>query len=196
MTEADTTNNHVQDKIWITSRVRMMAEKRLLKYNNWSLFLLAYYSVFTVLLSVFPDYFKSFYTYFDGIAVAASVAVLVASLVVGGFRFERTASLFRDCYLSLQRLYEDEGDSSSKQKPYADILMVCPNHSDGDYYDFLVSHIVLNGKKLSSAGEQIKCTWYMIISFYWRRTLFSVLIAILVLIPFAFAVGPLAAKCA
>lgn len=196
MSEGSTANNHVQDKIWITSRIRMMAEKRLLKYNNWSLFLLAYYSVFTVVLSVFSDYFKSFYTYFDGIAVAASVAVLVASLVVGGFRFERTASLYRDCYLSLQRLYEDEGDGSSKQKPYADILVVCPNHSDGDYYDFLVTHIFLDGKKVSSAGEQVKCTKYMIFSFVWRRIVFWTLITLLVLIPLAFAVGPLAAKLA
>lgn len=196
MSEDVPSNNYVQDKIWITSRVRMIAEKRLLQYNNWSLFLLAYYSVFTVVLSVFPNYFRSFYTYFDGIAVAASVAVLVASLVVGGFRFERTASLYRDCYLSLQRLYEDEGDISAKQKTYADILVVCPNHSDGDYYDFLVTHIVLDGKKVSSAGEQVKCTRYMIFSFFWRRIVFWTLIALLLLIPLAFAVGPLAAKCA
>lgn len=158
--------------------------------------MLAYYSVFTVLLSVFPDYFKSFYTYFNGIAVAASVAVLVASLVVGGFRFERTASLYRDCYLSLQRLYDDEGDGRSKQKLYADTLVVCPNHSDGDYYDFLVTHIFLDGKNVSSAGEQVKCTRYMIFSFVWRRIVFWTLIALLVLIPLAFAVGPLAVKSA
>lgn len=188
--------DHVRDKIWITSRIRMMSEKRLLRYNHWSLFLLAYYSVFTVVLSVFPDYFKSFYIYFDGIAVAASVAVLVASLVVGGFRFERTASLYRDCYLSLQRLYEDEGDGKSKQKPYADILVVCPNHSDGDYYDFLVTHIVLDGKKVSIAGEQVTCTKYMQFSFVWRRIVFWTLISLLVLIPLAFAVGPLAARSA
>ncbi|RWM06138.1 MAG: SLATT domain-containing protein [Mesorhizobium sp.] len=151
---------------------------------------------FTVVLSVFPDYFKAFYTYFDGIAVAASVAVLVASLVVGGFRFERTASLYRDCYLSLQRLYDDEGDSRSKQKPYADILVVCPNHSDGDYYDFLVTHIFLDGKHVSSAGEEMKCTKYMIFSFFWRRIVFWTLIILLVLTPLAFAIGPLAIKCA
>lgn len=172
----------------------MMAEKRLLRYNNWSLFLLAYYSVFTVVLSVFPYYFKLFYSYFDGISVAASVAVLVASLVVGGFRFERTASLYRDCYLSLQRLYDDEGDSKSKQKPYADILVVCPNHSDGDYYDFLVTHIVIDGKKVSSDGKEIKCTKYMMFLFIWRRTIFYLLIFLLVIMPFAFAVGPLRAK--
>jgi len=188
--------NYVQDKIWITSRVRMMAEKRLLVYNSWSLFLLAYYSVFTVILSVFPEYFKSFYAYFDGITVAATVAVLVASLVVGGFRFERTASLYRDCYLSLQRLYEDEGDGRSKQKAYADILVVCPNHSNGDYHDFLFTHILIERKEVTSNGKQLNCTWYMMFAYVLRRVVFWTLIGMLVLIPLAFAAGPFAAKSA
>ncbi|WP_363230777.1 hypothetical protein [Mesorhizobium sp.] len=46
MSEGIPASSHIQDKIWITSRIRMIAEKRLLKYNNWSLFVLAYYSVF------------------------------------------------------------------------------------------------------------------------------------------------------
>ncbi|WP_341991354.1 SLATT domain-containing protein [Azorhizobium sp. AG788] len=194
MSEMGSEGEYVQDKIWITSRARMMGEKRLLRYNNWSLFLLAYYSVFTVVLSVFPEYFKSTYTYFDGISVTASVAVLVASLVVGGFRFERTASLYRDCYLSLQRLYEDEGDCRSKQKLYADILVVCPNHSSGDYHDFLFTHIVLEGKEVKSNGKQLKCTLYMRFAYVWRRVVFWALMAMLVLIPLAFAAGPFAAK--
>jgi hypothetical protein len=174
----------------------MMAEKRVLRYNNWSLFLLTYYSLFTVVISVFDDYFMPIYTYFDGLAVSAAVAVLAASLIVGGFRFERTASLYRDCYLSLQRLYDDPGDGNSKQKPYADILMVCPNHSDGDYYDFLVTHLVLDGKKVSSAGEPVNCTKYMIASFFWRRCVFWTFIILLVLAPLAFFIGPLAVKLA
>lgn len=173
----------------------MMAEKRLLRYNNWSLFLLAYYSVFTVVLSIFSDYFKVFYAHYDGIGVVASVAVLVASLIVGGFRFERTASLYRDCYLSLQRLYELEDDEESKQKAYADILVVCPNHSDGDYYDFLFRHIVLDGKKVSSGGEQKKCTKYMKFSFFCRRINFWVLILLLLSFPLVFVLGPLMAWC-
>lgn len=196
MSQENTATASIQDKIWITSRIRMMAERRLLRYNNWSLFLLAYYSVFTVVISVFPEYFRSSYTYFDGITIAASVAVLVASLVVGGFRFERTASLYRDCYLSLQRLYEDEGDGRSKQKLYGDILLVCPNHSNGDYRDFLVTHTFLDGKKVFSAGEHVKCTSYMIFSFIYRRIVFWTLMALLVIFPLAFAIGPLVAKCA
>lgn len=196
MSELDSEANYVQDKIWITSRVRMMAERRVLRYNNWSLFLLAYYSLFTVLLSVFSDYFRSFYAYFDGITVAATVAVLVASLVVGGFRFERTASLYRDCYLSLQRLYEDEGDGRFKQKFYADILVVCPNHSNGDYHDFLFTCLVLEGKDVTSNGKQLHCTRYMKFDYVWRRVVFWGLIGMLVLIPLMFAAGPLVAKCA
>lgn len=183
----------LQDKIWITSRVRMMAEKRLLKYNNWSLFLLAYYSAFTVIISVFSEYFETFYSQFDGATIAASVAVLVASLVVSGFRFERTASLYRDCYLSLQRLYEADDDADSKDKKYADILAVCPNHSSSDNYDFLVSHILLEGKNVWSAGREKKLTKYMITSFFFRRFVFCSLIFILAIMPLAFALGPLVA---
>ena len=196
MSELDSEASYVQDKIWITSRVRMMAERRLLRYNNWSLFLLAYYSMFTVILSVFPEYFKSFYTFFDGITVAATVAVLVASLVVGGFRFEKTASLYRDCYLSLQRLYDDEGDGRSKQKGYADTLVVCPNHSNGDYHDFLFDHIVLEGKEVTSNGKQLSCTWYMKFAYFSRRVVFWTLIGMLILTPLAFAAWPFLAKCA
>lgn len=195
MSDPNSGQNNVQDKIWITSRIRMMAERRLLRYNNWSLFLLAYYSVFTVILSVFPEYFKNYYKYFDGITVTASVAVLVASLVVSGFRFERTASLYRDCYLSLQRLYEDDGDARSKQKPYADILVVCPNHSNGDYYDFLFTRIILEGKEVTSNGERLECTPYVRFSYVSRRFFFWIMIGMLVLAPLFFAAGPFAAKC-
>ncbi|MER9732727.1 SLATT domain-containing protein [Mesorhizobium sp. M0217] len=168
----------------------------MLRNNNWSLFLLAYYSVFTVVLAVFPKYFEAYFVYFDGISVAASVAVLVASLVVGGFRFERTASLFRDCYLALQKLTDSDVDTNAKRQRYSDILQMCPNHSNGDYYDFMVSHTYLNGKRVWSAGEEVKFTPNMVRSYYFRQMVFCVLMLCLVAVPLAFVLAPLIAPMA
>jgi hypothetical protein len=194
MSQVSSRIENIDDKIWITSRVRMGSERRMLRYNNWSLFLLAYYSVIVVIVSVFPAYFAAHFIHFDGISVTASVTVLVASLVVGGFRFERTASLFRDCYLSLQRLGDGAIDTETKRQRYSDILLMCPNHSDGDYYDFLVSHTYFDGKRVWSAGEDIKYTTHMVMSYYFRRAAFCASMFCLIAVPLIFILAPLVSK--
>ncbi|MER9797429.1 SLATT domain-containing protein [Mesorhizobium sp. M0142] len=95
---ADTPDGNVDDRIWITSRTRMISERKALRRQNYSYLLLTYYSLFVVVISAFSEYYRNYYKLFDSINISASVVVLAASLVVAGFRFEAAAMVFRDCY--------------------------------------------------------------------------------------------------
>lgn len=189
--EAEKSKPAVDDRIWITSRVRMVSEKRAKRNNLLSLVLLTYYSLFAVMMSVFSGYYQGHYGNFESISVAASVAVLVASLVVSGFGFERTAWLHRDCYLSLQKLHGKEISEEEKNLQYNDILALYPNHSDSDYYDFLVQHTFLDDKKVWNNSAVISYTKFMLFSYAGRRTLLAAFVLLAVGVPALFFAIPL-----
>jgi hypothetical protein len=57
----------INDTIWITSRVRMIAERKALRNQNVSFLAVTYYSLFTVILSVFDDFYRNPYPALDEI---------------------------------------------------------------------------------------------------------------------------------
>ncbi|RCS23511.1 SLATT domain-containing protein [Phyllobacterium salinisoli] len=181
----------INDKIWITSRVRMISERKALNNNFWSLVILTYYSLITVVISVFSDFYQSYYSHFNDMVIAASIIVLVASLVVGGFRFEKTAALFRECYLSLEKLQSSDLPDKDKAEKYGDILSLYPNHSDDDYYDFVVYHTCFERKDIWNGSGKISCTWYMTLSFLKRRLFRTSFIAIAIIAPIIFIAAPM-----
>ncbi|TIL56285.1 MAG: SLATT domain-containing protein [Mesorhizobium sp.] len=184
-------DGNVDDRIWITSRIRMISERKALRKQNYSYLLLTYYSLFVVIISVFSQYYKSYYGLFDSINISASVLVLAASLVVSGFRFEATASIFRDCYLGLQKLHGDDLSFEEKQKRYMDILSKYPNHSDNDYYDMLINHTLLEGKKLKNGETELSYTKFMAFSYLYRSLFFYLIVIVLFVLPVAFLCAPL-----
>lgn len=179
-------NSPVDDRIWITSRVRMVTEKRAKRNNFLSLVLLTYYSLFAVMIAIFSDYYQDHYGHFGSISIAASVAVLVASLVVSGFGFERTAWLHRECYLSLQKLHGMKLPQDEKLSRYNDVLNLYPNQSVSDYYDFLVHHTLLESKKVWNDGVDVKYTKYMVVSFLVRKLFLSLFVIIAIGVPVLF----------
>ncbi|MER9578890.1 SLATT domain-containing protein [Mesorhizobium sp. M0189] len=188
---ADTPDGNVDDRIWITSRTRMISERKALRRQNYSYLLLTYYSLFVVVISAFSEYYRNYYKLFDSINISASVVVLAASLVVAGFRFEAAAMVFRDCYLSLQKLHGENLPPEDKQMRYMDILSKFPNHSDRDYYDLLVNHTLLEGKKLRNGSVELSFTKFMVISFLCRSAFFYSVVILLFLLPVVFLFAPL-----
>lgn len=189
MTDALQEGN-IKDRIWITSRVRMISESKSLRYNKLSLIFLTYYSTFVVVFSIFSKYFRPAYSAFDEINLAASVVVLAVSLVVAGFKFEQIASIFRECYLSLQKLYSERISDEEKEERYNDILLRFPNHSNQDFYDFLVSHTLIERKKVWNGASELNYTKYMLASFIWRRVVLYTTLLNLSLLPILFFTYP------
>ncbi|NEJ82435.1 SLATT domain-containing protein [Rhizobium leguminosarum] len=180
----------INDTIWITSRVRMIAERKALRNQNISYLAVTYYSVFSVILSIFESFYSVPYPELGKLNLASSVVVLVASLAAGGFRMEARAASFRECYLKLQKLYDEDLPDQDKKLRYRDILLDFPNHSNHDYTDLLVNHMVLEGKELTNHGKPLKWTWFQFVSFFGRRILYWSIIAALFLVPVAFLVWP------
>jgi hypothetical protein len=47
---------NINDTIWITSRVRMIAERKAIENQNVSYLAVTYYSLFIIILSIFASY--------------------------------------------------------------------------------------------------------------------------------------------
>lgn len=184
------TTSSINDTIWITSRVRMIAERKALRNQNMSYLAVTYYSVFSVIISIFESFYSIQYTELGKLNLASSVVVLVASLVAGGFRLEARASSFRECYLKLQKLYDEDLPDHEKKLRYRDVLFDFPNHSNHDYTDLLVNHMVLEGKKLVNNGTPLEWTWFQFLSFFGRRVVYWLVVLVLFLVPVAFLVWP------
>lgn len=184
------TTSSINDTIWITSRVRMIAERKALRNQNISYLAVTYYSVFSVIISIFESFYSIQYTELGKLNLASAVVVLVASLVAGGFRLEARASSFRECYLKLQKLYDEDLPDNEKKLRYRDILFDFPNHSNHDYTDLLVNHMVLEGKKLTNNGTVLEWTLFQFLSFFGRRVLYWFVVLALFLVPVAFLVWP------
>jgi hypothetical protein len=168
----------------------MIAERKALRNQNISYLAITYYSVFSVILSIFGSFYSVPYPELDKLNLASSVVVLVASLVAAGFRMEARAASYRECYLKLQKLHDEDLQDQDKKLRYRDILVDFPNHSNHDYTDLLVNHIVLEGKELTNRGEPLNWTWFQFFSFFGRRILYWSVISALFLVPVAFLIWP------
>ncbi len=124
-------------------------------------------------------------------ALSASVVVLVASLVAGGFRFEARAHVFRECYLKLQKLEGKILSSEEKLAEYLEILDIYPNHAEKDYYDLIVNHTYWEGKSLSIGEKPLRPTAYMWSSYMVRHFFYYASVVFAFLAPVLFLAWPL-----
>lgn len=169
----------------------MVAEKRALRNNFLSLIILTYYSICVLILSFFSEYFSNYYSQFVGLSTTASVVVLVSSLVVSGFGFERTAWLHRECYLSLQKIYDSKLSEEHKNQRYHRTLTLYPNHSSSDYHDFLVQYIFFDRKHIFNNGIEVTYTTVILIWFFARKSTYILFIIIAFGGPVVFFFAPI-----
>jgi hypothetical protein len=182
--------SNVDDRIWITSRVRMIAERKAIRNQNVSYLSVTYYSLFTVILSIFSKYYLLTYSLLEEINLSASVIVLVASLVAGGFRFESRANVFRECYLKLQKLQGKTVCTDERLSQYLEILDIYPNHSNKDYYDLIINHTYWEGKKLAIGDIPLVPTSFMWLSYFTRHIFYYACVTLLFAIPLIFLAWP------
>lgn len=128
----------IAENIWITSKSRMNSEKRNRLYGTAAHVLLHYFATLLVVHSIIHPQADSLEQYEQANTIL-SIAVLVASLVVHGFKFGEKAQLHRDCYLRLQKLTSEESRKKQLVVGYNEILAGYPNHHDRDYEDLIIS---------------------------------------------------------
>lgn len=182
--------NNIDDRIWITSRVRMIAERKAMRNQKVSYIAVTYYSLFTVVLSIFSNYYTGPYPALAQINLTASVVVLVASLVSGGFRFETSATFYRECYLKLQKLHGENLPPELKEEKYNEILWDYPNHSNKEYYDLIINHVYWEGKDLTNGKNELRPTKYMWASYVFRRIFYYGTLTMLFSVPVFFLAAP------
>ncbi len=148
------------DNVWWTRKARIQTEKRLLSNTFHSEILLVWYSFFGVGVSIY-------YLSLDSNApsqelvgvtwIVYSVLILCLSGFIKGQSFKERASLVKECYETLRCLYQrakfDESDIAKLSTEYDQILGVCENHTDTDYYLALcVEHLTTPGKVEQETG--------------------------------------------
>ena len=169
-------SKRLKDKIWITSHVRIHAEKKYKLYNILSHIILSYLSFLLIIGMLFSEHFRTDPELFDKLMITLSLLVFASSLIVHGFKFGEKSNQFRECYLKLQALLGDFKSTEEPEKKYAEILAQYPNHSDGDYHFFLLMETVISGEEIEHGGKTKKFTWFMAISVIFRIVLQLVII--------------------
>jgi hypothetical protein len=183
------------DNVWWTRKARIQAEKRLLSNAFQAQLLLLWYSFSGVASAVYylniggnianPE--------LSGIAwVLFSVLVLSISGFINGLSFKERAGLIKECYETLNGFYHksivENADTAKLVSEYNQILGVCENHTDRDYYLALcIDHATTPAKEDMDTGGKKWLTrrpvlyhWIFLIYWYLRRTL---MLGILYLLP-------------
>jgi len=162
---SDTKLKNLNNNIWLTYKARIYAEKRYKSYNNSAHLYTALISFSLIAASLLFGQTTS-NTLVNSILVSGSVLILAISLITFGFHFGETAVMHRECYLSLQEIYNDENmELSDKKDRYISILKSYPNHSDIDFHRLGISDP--NAKR--NCGELVRKTpWsYFVIFAHW-----------------------------
>ena len=148
----------LKNRIWLTSKARKYAESKCIQ-RNISLHFLTFISTVAVIgFSVFQQDFCD-PAYAQKAIITVSVFLLAISIFLFGQKFGERAAQYRECYLKLDQLRDENsafGDLSTK---YANILQAYPNHSESDFDSFVFAEVVLNkGKVTGATGEELKAT--------------------------------------
>lgn len=165
----------------------MQAHSRYLGYDLLSHVVLTSYSVILLAFSVFSDHLLNtkIGPYLTEVSIVLSLSVLCASLVIWGLKFGKTADQHRDCYLALQRLYEDQ-EKREDNSAYHKILAQHPNHSNFDYEAMLYRNVWAQGKAVKDRSGAINFGWSRWLSFLIVRVVRLLAAAVLVTFPLLF----------
>ena len=132
--------SRIQNRIWITERCHMKAEKRSRFLELYFHIVLASFALASIGVSVLNH--DNINTLKESILSFTSIITLCLSLLIFGFKFGEAAANHRTCYLALQNLRATKHeDHLSKEKAFIEILGHYPNHTYGDYMRLAVSNI-------------------------------------------------------
>lgn len=159
----------LKDRMWITERCHMKAEKRKRFLEHYFHITLALFALASIAISLFQRNPSS--DELGSIMTFTSICTLSISLLIFGFKFGESAAQHRSCYLDLQKLrMRGDLDVVQLNVEYIDTLGYYPNHSNSDYMSVAVSNVLLAAQNLKDPnGSPITFSYFSRISYslYW-----------------------------
>lgn len=158
--------DEIQNRMWITERCHMKAEKRSRFLELYFHIVLALFALASIGISIVGD--VSHARLNESILSFTSITTLCLSLLIFGFKFGETAAKHRSCYLSLQKLRATtQLDEETLNTKYVDILGHHPNHTSGDYMRLAISDLLQAQQALESPiGTKLCISW-------WQRSIYA-----------------------
>lgn len=130
--------NKLSDRMWITRKARINMEKRLLLDLRIYTYLIPWYSVVLIAVSVLPSTVND--TLKNSISVLGSIIILVASLLLSQRDYRQECRLIKEQYIKIANLINDavtaETNNESTdaiENEYSLLLQSTENHSEYDY---------------------------------------------------------------
>ncbi|KML07130.1 SLATT domain-containing protein, partial [Rossellomorea marisflavi] len=155
-----------EQRVWVTKKTRMESEARMNNNNIFSLFVVNFYTLIVLSLSIvgLVSIDEEIIDRISVLTVISSVALFGISLFVSLYGYKEKANSYKQCYLDLtriesqcQNLILSDLDYKSRisnfneiKKEYNHILEKTDNHSNADRLVYL-----RNNKKLDSLENQI-----------------------------------------
>lgn len=96
-----------ENRVWETRKSRIVASERLRKIDAYTKFLMSYYSLVIVLLSVWQIYPRKSFVDLTLPLVIASIAALCVTLFINSMDYGGRSSSLKSCYLKLDSLISE-----------------------------------------------------------------------------------------
>ena len=179
----------IEDKIWITSKARIQAEKRLISTSFHSRMILLWYSFCAAGVAIYNLSADDVGEVQEAVLVIYSVLILAASSFVQGSRLGERAENMKQCYVKLQYLLRNVElkniDKATASVEYTEVLQSYENHKLSDYYAARCI-AYLTSKEKSKVSSDVAPTLYIFLCFLANQMVSRALIALLYAMPVIF----------
>ncbi len=135
--------NKLSDRMWITRKVRINMEKRLNFNYKICTYLIPWYSILLIAVSIIPSNVDS--SIRNTFSVLGSIIVLVVSLLLSQKDFKQECRQVKEQYISIGKLISDaysaenRNDSTANiEDQYDQLLRETENHSEYDYKKVII----------------------------------------------------------
>ncbi|PEM52672.1 SLATT domain-containing protein [Bacillus wiedmannii] len=180
-------------KVWVTKKTRMESEARMNDNNIFSLFVVNFYTLIVLSLSILGLVISNeeMTNNISVLTVISSVALFGISLFISLYGYKEKAIAYKQCYLDLtkiesqcQDLLLEDLDYKNRlikfneiKREYSHILEKTDNHSLIDRLVYLK-----NNKKLNSLDDQMAYYKYKMVNRVIRISLFIIPIVALIIL--------------
>jgi hypothetical protein len=148
---AKTDIEKLKDRMWITGRCHMKAEKRKRFLELYFHITLALFALASIAISLFQDPIDA--SRFGSVATFTTICTLSISLLIFGFKFGETAAQHRSCYLDIQKMrLIDNKEAPELNIQYIETLGYYQNHSLSDYMAVTISNVFVSQQNLQDAN--------------------------------------------
>lgn len=163
----------LDDKLWMTKKSRMNAEKRLISNANFFNIANIYYSVFIAIISIISIVTDN--TVYSLVSVILSVTLTITISFSSSLNYKERAEKMKKNYIDINKLeiqlkYTNENDELKKiELEYNNLLNNVENHIEFDYFKAKIN----NNEKLNKKQIFSYCC-HLIFVFLFRAIIFII----------------------